>query len=277
MNTESMGPSGIEVEIKKKNAQRFLYLKCLYELSNSNTLSYFQFTEIGKELGWKDEITDETTDYLKDEGLIDFPSFGTVSITHAGIKHVEDSLNKADIHAEPFVDLINTVPNQSTTEIHPQSSSVINDFPRPQIPIEVDSQEVIRFFAFMESTLDRRFKTLESAGVTVQKSVDTGNKYSYQVRYKSKLIYHFSMQRSDEGDLRVSFLDGWTEPIHKNASTAFGTIHATLDNPIPRIQITNLSLLEAVVRSADLTYEELIEKIWAKACNVIEQTRKQFR
>lgn len=171
----------------------------------------------------------------------------------------------------------NTVSNQSNTEIYPQSSPVSRDFPRPQIPIEVDFQEVVRFFAFIENVLDERLKTLENAGVTVQKTVDTGKKYSYQVRYKNKLIYHFSMQRSDKGDLRVSFLDGWTEPIHENAATAFGTIHATLDNPTPKIQITNLSLLEAVIRSADFTYEELVEGIWTKACNVIEQMRKQLR
>jgi len=171
----------------------------------------------------------------------------------------------------------NTVSDQSNAEIYIQSSQVNKDFPRPKIPIEVDSQEVDRFFTYTESTLDERFKTLENAGVTVQKIVAPGEKYSYQVRYKNNLVYHFSMRRDDGGNFRISFLDGWTEPIHENASTAFGTIYATLDNPTPRIQITNLSLLETVIRSADLSYQELVEGIWSKACNVIEQIRKQLR
>jgi hypothetical protein len=85
------------------------------------------------------------------------------------------------------------------------------------------------------------------------------------------------MRQDDGNNFRISFLDGWTEPIHENASTAFGTIHASLDNPTPMIQITNLSLLKEITRSADLTYEELVESIWAKTCDVIEQRRKQYR
>jgi len=277
MNAVSMETSGIEMEIKKKETQRFLYLKRLYELSSGNTLSYFQFTEIGKELGWKDEITDEITDYLKNEGLIDFPSFGTVSITHPGIKLVEDTLKKSDIRAEPLVESLNTIPNKSTNETHPLSSPVSEDFPRPKIPIEVDPQEVGRFFTYIEGTLDQRFKTLENAGVTVHKVVNPGDKYSYQVRYKNNLVYHFSMRRDDIDNFRIAFLDGWTEPIHENASTAFGKIYATLDGPVPRIQINNLSLLGVVVRSADLSYQELLEGIWSKVCNVLEQRRKQLR
>lgn len=158
-----------------------------------------------------------------------------------------------------------------------ERSSVRLDYPLPQIPVEVDAQEIVRFFEFIERVLDERFKTLENAGVATQKTVTAGEKYSYQIRYKDTLIYHFAMQRSDTGTFRVSFLDGWVEPVHKNSATAFGTIHSTLDNTTPRIQITNLSLLETTVRSADLTYEEFVERIWTKACNVIEQTRKQLR
>jgi len=85
------------------------------------------------------------------------------------------------------------------------------------------------------------------------------------------------MRRDDIDNFRIAFLDGWTEPIHENASTAFGKIYATLDGPVPRIQINNLSLLGVVVRSADLSYQELLEGIWSKVCNVLEQRRKQLR
>lgn len=254
---------------ERKKKQRFLYLRRLYELSNGNTLSYFHFTKIGKELGWKDEITDEITDYLKNEGFIDFPSFGTVSITHAGIKFVENSLKKSD-------NLVESLP-ESILRTNSQPSLNSHKFPRPHLPIKVDSQEISRFFTFVESALDDRFKTLEDAEVRFQKSIDDGKKYSYQVRYKDNLIYHFSMRRSDDDDLRISFLHGWTEPIREDTSTAFGTIRAMLDNPTPRIHITNLSLLEEAIRKVDFTYQEFVESIWLKACKVIEQMIGQLR
>ena len=184
---------------------------------------------------------------------------------------VQIRLENIPEHLTPMLIRKSDVPS----EINPQPSLISKDFTRPQIPIEIETQEIIRFFKYVENVLDERFRSLENAGITVQKNTDPGIKYSYQVRYKNNLIYHFSMQRSDMGDLRVSFLDGWVEPIRENTATAFGTIHATLDNLTPRIQIKNLSLLEVVVRSADLTYEELVEEIWAKACKVIEQRGKR--
>jgi hypothetical protein len=193
--------------------------------------------------------------------------------TSQGLDVVVDEV----LHVIKPVEMNNTVSNLTNAEQYPLEAPNRGDFPRPNLPIEIDSQEIVRFFTYVERALDTRFKTLERAGITVQKTVDTGKMYSYQVRYKNNLIYHFSMRQDDGNNFRISFLDGWTEPIHENASTAFGTIHASLDNPTPMIQITNLSLLKEITRSADLTYEELVESIWAKTCDVIEQRRKQYR
>ena len=82
--------------IEKKRAQRFLYLKRLYELSGGDKFSYFPFLEIGRELGWDDAATNEIIDYLEDERLIHFPTFGTVSMTHAGVKLIEKALSNPD-------------------------------------------------------------------------------------------------------------------------------------------------------------------------------------
>jgi len=246
---ESIESLGVNDKVENEIVQRFPYLKRLYELSSGDTLAYFQFTEIGNELGWTDETTDRITDYLRDDGLIEFPSFGTVSITHSGVKFVENALRKSNLSAHAST---NIASNPLSYETQHQTPPVNKEFLRPKIPIEIDSQEVIRFFAYVESALDERFKTLENAGLAIHKTVNTADKYSYQVRFKNNLVYHFSMRRREDGDLHISFLDGWSEPISENAATAFGTIFATLDDPTPRIQITNLSMLETTIRSAEL-------------------------
>ena len=82
--------------IATKKAQRFLYLKRLYELSEGNRLAYFPFAEIGQEFGWDVALCDDVTDYLKNEGLIEYPAFGTVGITHLGIKLIEKALGNPE-------------------------------------------------------------------------------------------------------------------------------------------------------------------------------------
>jgi hypothetical protein len=79
-----------------KQAQRYLYLKQLYDLSENNRLAYFPFAEIGEHLGWDVQTSDEISEYLKNEGLIEYPSFGTVSITHKGVKEIEAALSDPD-------------------------------------------------------------------------------------------------------------------------------------------------------------------------------------
>lgn len=82
--------------IVTKKAQRFLYLKRLYELNEGNRLAYFPFAEIGRELGWDEAVCSEVMDYLMNEYLIESPAFGTVSITHLGIKLIEKALGNPE-------------------------------------------------------------------------------------------------------------------------------------------------------------------------------------
>lgn len=79
--------------IEQKKAQRFLYLKRLYEKADGNTFLDFIFTDIGRELGWDDQTSDEVTEYLKNEGLIEFISFTNVTSTHPGLKLMEEALS----------------------------------------------------------------------------------------------------------------------------------------------------------------------------------------
>jgi hypothetical protein len=80
--------------IELKMARRFQYLKRLYELSQGDRLAYYPFAEVGRELGLDEATSDEVTDYLMNEKLIAFPTFGTVCITHAGVKVIERTLSQ---------------------------------------------------------------------------------------------------------------------------------------------------------------------------------------
>ena len=79
---------------KKIKALRQLYLQRLYELSRGNELQVVAYAVIGRDLGWGDETSDKVTAYLKNEGLIDFPAFGKVNITHKGVKQIEKALSR---------------------------------------------------------------------------------------------------------------------------------------------------------------------------------------
>lgn len=88
--------------IQKKRAQRFLYLKRLYEKAEGSTFPDFVFTEIGRELGWTDSVINEVADYLIDEGLIEFLSIITVKLTHRGLKFMEEALSAPDRPTQYF-------------------------------------------------------------------------------------------------------------------------------------------------------------------------------
>ena len=83
-------------DLAKKKAQRYLYLKRLYDLADGDTFPIFGFAEIGNQLGWDEVTTDKVINYLRDEGLIRFVTFGTVSITHAGVKQIENAADHPD-------------------------------------------------------------------------------------------------------------------------------------------------------------------------------------
>ena len=79
--------------LEEKRAQRYLFLKRLYDLANGDTVPHFSRGEIGSQLGWDKATTDKVSIYLKEEGLVKFVALGTVSLTHAGVIQIENALN----------------------------------------------------------------------------------------------------------------------------------------------------------------------------------------
>jgi hypothetical protein len=82
------------LEEKRKN--RFLLLHKLYELTNGVAEQHLiDIREVGEELGMGGDVALDTFEYLKGEGLTKWMALGGVgTITHWGIKEVEDALEQ---------------------------------------------------------------------------------------------------------------------------------------------------------------------------------------
>ena len=72
-------------------ARRFLYLKRLYD-KGADELHPCVILEVGRELGWEDTITDNVENWLEAEGLVHYPAYGEICISHRGQIKVENNL-----------------------------------------------------------------------------------------------------------------------------------------------------------------------------------------
>lgn len=89
-------------KITELKIKRFQYLHRLYAITGGDKLAFVGIGEIGKELGITHEESDRIEEYLHDEGLLDFPAFGNVSITHRGVLEVEEALSRPEKPTQHF-------------------------------------------------------------------------------------------------------------------------------------------------------------------------------
>lgn len=208
-----------------------------------------------------------------------------VRLDNTELKSIPVTIGYVDLRATSIYELANMLiaklRRKTNSKIEADTSHEQGrSFRIPRIPrVNFDPvQETHNLIAHIENVLDQRVTVLRDAGLSVRKDVGEGGARIYRVTYKNRLVYFFSMRvKNDFGRQVISFLDGWSEPISDNSATAFGTIHTSLDKPDPSVQITNFSLLDDPGMSVLLTYEELSEAIWEKACKVIEQIVPQIR
>ncbi|TAG57669.1 MAG: hypothetical protein EAZ27_02135 [Cytophagales bacterium] len=79
------------MSLEENEKKRFLFLKYLYTQSSGDATYIFIISEVGKELDY-DEVK-LITSYLFEEKLVKFPALGgVISITHQGIKEVENTI-----------------------------------------------------------------------------------------------------------------------------------------------------------------------------------------
>lgn len=93
--------NGLIEEMKKK---RFQFLHKLYEMAEGTQRASFNMYEIGKKVGFDEELTKNIAEYLMAEGLIESRAIGggRVAITHQGTCEVEDALSYPDTPTTHF-------------------------------------------------------------------------------------------------------------------------------------------------------------------------------
>lgn len=115
------------LEQKKKN--RFLFLEALYNDSNGDSGATFDMWEVGNELKFERDEISRIVDYLIGENLIESVALGgMISLTHWGIKEVEQVLENPDKPTEHFlpINVINIGTMANSTLQQATSHSIIN-------------------------------------------------------------------------------------------------------------------------------------------------------
>jgi len=85
----------MNTSLEEKRKNRFLLLHKLYEITNGVAERHLiDIRQLGKEIGMEPTVALETFQYLKEEGLTKWMSMGgNGTITHWGVKEVEDALD----------------------------------------------------------------------------------------------------------------------------------------------------------------------------------------
>jgi hypothetical protein len=198
---------------------------------------------------------------LDDTGLPGIPpTVGFIDMRHVSVSQLAELLLKK-------LEIGRDTPTQASSTPAPA------DFRIPRVPkLNVDPiQDAHDLIAHIETVLDERAPVLRDAGLAVRKETgDHGTRF-YRVQYQGRLVYFLKMKVGGIlGPQLVSFLDGWNEPSDGNQATAFAEVRRTLGEPDPKVSVTNFSLLEDRGVSVMLTFDQLADRIWEKACTVIE-------
>lgn len=139
--------------IERKQAGRFVFMRHLYTITQGNRLVYRAANDLGADLGWTPEETDLVTDYLQNEGLIEFVGGGDggqVSITHYGIQEVEESLTRPEQRTEHFPASITIIQDVHSSQV--QVGTVGSIQSQQQIS-EQDKRAIEEFIGRFQSDL----------------------------------------------------------------------------------------------------------------------------
>ena len=117
------------MDIAKSKLQRQMYLRRLHE-KGCDELHPCRILEVGRELGWDDATTDEIENFLEAEGLVRFPAFGEVCITHPGQLEVERVIFESNQSSEQLVSgtppsMIDSISNRETMSANAQARSKV--------------------------------------------------------------------------------------------------------------------------------------------------------
>lgn len=89
--------------LEDKRRRRLQFMKALYEKTDGRELAMVDMWELGDELGFSREDTGATAEYLVGEFLMEYAALGgAISITHLGVREVEESMQNPDSPTQHF-------------------------------------------------------------------------------------------------------------------------------------------------------------------------------
>jgi DNA-binding MarR family transcriptional regulator len=95
-----VGEAGSVME--QKDRQRFNFMNALYHATGGNYLQGVDPHELGGRIGLSRTEVEGVVDYLTKEDLVEWSSMGHISITHSGVREVEDALRHPDRSTDHF-------------------------------------------------------------------------------------------------------------------------------------------------------------------------------
>ena len=108
------------MDLEQKKANRFKFLKFVYDKVDGSTSESVAVFKTGEELGFDRKRTSNIVEYLCNEGLIEyFAGSVDINITHYGVKEIEEALKNPEKPTEHFLPVINFI------KIESMSNSVI--------------------------------------------------------------------------------------------------------------------------------------------------------
>ncbi len=128
--------------LTQKKQQRYDFLKKLYDKTDGKDLVPVNFDGFAEELGLNKEATRDVIQYLKGEGLVRQHTQELVSITHAGVLEVEETMEHPDRPTSHFPPGVNILHIETVKDSQIQQGTFASS---PQIQFRDD--EISRAFA----------------------------------------------------------------------------------------------------------------------------------
>lgn len=125
--------------IEKKRANRFLFLKALYEATDGDPTRYVSMHELGPEIGLTPEETGDAYHFLRQEGLIrQLGAGGSIVIEHEGVRHVENAIAQPERPTQffPPVNIIHVESMLGSQIVQGSSQTTITNQPVTEASIE---------------------------------------------------------------------------------------------------------------------------------------------
>jgi hypothetical protein len=92
-------------DLEERRAKRFKFLELLYDKVSGDEFDVYSVNLLGRDLGFDETEAGRIAQYLAGEGLIEFQAMGDggmVSLTHAGVREIDEALTNKDTPTAHF-------------------------------------------------------------------------------------------------------------------------------------------------------------------------------